>query len=302
MRRGLGRHDPVKTFRILSLGAGVQSTTIALMIARKELPPIDAAIFADTQEEPKAVYHHLQWLIDATKHAFPTLVKSIGRLGDDLSKGMNSTGQRFVSIPAFTKDPNDPDADEGITRRQCTKEYKTDVIERAIRRDIIGLKPRQRIPKDVAIEQIIGLSADEPGRVARTKARFEKDRTNTTPIFPLWDAYQSRGNCLGYLEKIVPHAVPRSACTFCPYHNNCEWQRIKAVPEDWERACQVDDSLRVKGSVCQRNMDHHLFVHRSCVPLREADLTAPEPKLQQLGLSFSGGPDLPVECSGMCGL
>lgn len=42
--------------RVLSLGAGVQSSTLALMIARGELPPVDCAIFSDTGWEPKAVY------------------------------------------------------------------------------------------------------------------------------------------------------------------------------------------------------------------------------------------------------
>jgi len=36
------------TLRVLSLGWGVQSWTLAAMIALKELPPIDYAIHADT--------------------------------------------------------------------------------------------------------------------------------------------------------------------------------------------------------------------------------------------------------------
>jgi len=42
--------------RVLSLGAGVQSTTLALMAAHGEIEPPDCAIFADTQWEPRAVY------------------------------------------------------------------------------------------------------------------------------------------------------------------------------------------------------------------------------------------------------
>ena len=57
----------MKTYRILNLGAGVQSTTVALMGLKnweywhcsEPLPYpavglLDFAIFADTQEEPKA--------------------------------------------------------------------------------------------------------------------------------------------------------------------------------------------------------------------------------------------------------
>jgi hypothetical protein len=63
---------------ILSLGAGVQSTTIALMSLRGELPaqfaPPTAAIFADTGYEPANVYSHLQWLIDTLSPKLPVHV------------------------------------------------------------------------------------------------------------------------------------------------------------------------------------------------------------------------------------
>lgn len=50
------------TLNIISLGAGVQSSTMALMAAHGEITPMpDAAIFADTQAEPKAVYEWLDW-------------------------------------------------------------------------------------------------------------------------------------------------------------------------------------------------------------------------------------------------
>ena len=48
---------------VLSLGAGVQSSTLALMAAHGEVTPMpDCAIFADTGWEPKAVYDWLDWL------------------------------------------------------------------------------------------------------------------------------------------------------------------------------------------------------------------------------------------------
>ena len=48
--------------RVLSLGAGVQSSTLALMIEKGQVPMVDAAIFADVKGEPIAVYKHLDWL------------------------------------------------------------------------------------------------------------------------------------------------------------------------------------------------------------------------------------------------
>ena len=50
--------------RVLSLGAGVQSTVMALMTMTGEIKDKpDCAIFADTGAEPKNVYKHLEWLI-----------------------------------------------------------------------------------------------------------------------------------------------------------------------------------------------------------------------------------------------
>jgi len=48
--------------RVLNLGAGVQSSTIYLMMVDGDIPACDVAIFADTGEEPQAVYDHLGWL------------------------------------------------------------------------------------------------------------------------------------------------------------------------------------------------------------------------------------------------
>jgi hypothetical protein len=60
-----------RPLRILSLGAGVQSTTLALMAAHGEIGHVDCAIFADTQWEPRAVYVHLGWLASSNVLPFP---------------------------------------------------------------------------------------------------------------------------------------------------------------------------------------------------------------------------------------
>jgi len=68
--------DPAQSvdirLRVLSLGAGVQSTTLALMAAHGEVGPMpDCAIFADTGWEPQAVYDHLAWLRSPNVLPFP---------------------------------------------------------------------------------------------------------------------------------------------------------------------------------------------------------------------------------------
>ena len=52
----LSKPHPNPTIRIISLGAGVQSTVMALMAAKGEITPMpDCAIFADTGYEPEGV-------------------------------------------------------------------------------------------------------------------------------------------------------------------------------------------------------------------------------------------------------
>ena len=130
--------DGARLLRVLNLGAGVQSTTLYLMACNGELA-FDVAIFADTQEEPQEVYRHLDWLKSLGVCGAPPIVTATaGRLGEDLIHGRNTTGQRFAAIPAFTT--SDGGKTRGMTKRQCSKEYKTEVIARCIRREVLGLK------------------------------------------------------------------------------------------------------------------------------------------------------------------
>ncbi len=87
---------------VLSLGAGVQSTTIALMSMRGELPaqfaPPTAAVFADTGYEPANVYSHLQWLIDTLSPKLPVHVVRAMRPDGSASAPTQAVGKRAVSI------------------------------------------------------------------------------------------------------------------------------------------------------------------------------------------------------------
>lgn len=298
-------------YHILNLGAGVQSTTEYIRSVRGESVQYDYAIFADTGEEPGAehrrlglpdpppsesVYAHLDWL--KSVNGPPILVHSIGRLGDDLEYGQNSTGQRFASTPAFTT--ANEGVDIGRTRRQCSKEYKTEVIEKAIRTEILHLLPRKRIPKDVVLHQYFGISLDERSRATRIWERFnvtgEKNPKHWKCHFPLLEAAWTRANCLSYLEKHCPHQVPRSACTFCPFHDDAEWLKLKEKGgPDWQRLVHIDRSLRTTGTAANRLTDQVMYLHRTCRPIDEIDFKPKENvKEKQLGFAY--------ECEGVCGV
>lgn len=90
------------TIRVLSLGAGRQSTTLALLSAEGVLPKLDAAIFADTGWEPRRVYDHLDRLEREvlTPADIPLYRVSNGNLRDDV---LNPNKMR--NIPAYTLGP-----------------------------------------------------------------------------------------------------------------------------------------------------------------------------------------------------
>lgn len=278
----------MKEYRILNLCAGVQSTMLYLLACENHevMRDIDCAIFADTGEEPVAVYEHLEWLKGLKGPEI--LVRAKGNLGDDYMNGVSTTkgGKRFSTIPCFT-------SGGGMGRRQCTYDYKIAVVEQTIRRDIVGLKPRQRFPKkEVHVHQFLGLSFDEAKRVLRVRARF-MDIPWATAHFPLFETNTTRAGAIGWLKPRVPHETPRSACVECPFHSNEEWRRIKAVPADWARACEIDEALRDEKSLCNRGMNQEQFLHKSCVPLAEVDFTAPD---------VTGEFGFIAECEGMCGI
>ncbi|MDW5327147.1 site-specific integrase [Plantactinospora sp. KLBMP9567] len=101
------------THRYLSLGAGVQSSTLLLLAAHGRIPRFDAAIFADTRWEPSAVYGHLNRLTGIAERAGIEVVRvSTG----DIRADALDPAHRFASMPLFTLGPR---GERGMARRQC---------------------------------------------------------------------------------------------------------------------------------------------------------------------------------------
>lgn len=260
--------------RVISLGAGVQSTTMALMAAHGEITPMPScAIFADTGWEPQAVYEHLQWLMSGML-PFPVHVVSGGDLRQAVLNYSNASGGRFAAVPWFMRRPN---GDSAMGRRQCTKEYKLYPIRRKIR-ELLGGKT----PKGGA-EIWLGISTDEVFRMKPSANQYIVNR------WPLIDALMSRWDCLQWLRR---HGYPepaKSACIGCPFHSDEQWRALRQRPDEWADALEVDVAIRNQpGSRGQQ------FMHHSLVPLSEVDLSTAEDR-GQLNL-FNN------ECEGMCGV
>lgn len=270
---------------ILSLGAGVQSTTLLLMSENGILPRLDYAIFADTQWEPSYVYSHLEWL--KTKTSIPIITVSAGSLPEETlaKKGKDRIGDS--KNPPFFVQGDKPGI--GMLWRGCTKYYKIQPIERKIR-EILGLRRSQRISPGVHVRQWRGISVDEMHRAGCSRTKW------IVNIYPLIDLRMRRHDCLQWLEK---HGFPlpkRSACLGCPYRSDAEWRFLQQEsPEDWEKACKFDDALRI--GLPLPGVRGQTYLHKSAIPLRLlGSFETQDEKSGQYDL-FSE-----KECSGMCGV
>ena len=248
--------DEKRHLNILSLGAGVQSSTMALMAAHGEITPMpDACIFSDTGAEPDSVYRYLDWLETVLPFPVYRVMEKDGLLVD-LERGI--TGHRCSNPPLFTEDEN---GNGGILMRTCTMDFKIRPITRKTK-ELVGWKGRK--PKEVRCTTWIGISMDEIQRVKESREPWIEHR------WPLIDLRMRRHQCLEWMEEKGYPKPPRSACWFCPYHSNTEWRRLRdEEPKEFAKAVDLDK--RIRGGV--HNAKSTLYLHRSLKPLDEVDLS-----------------------------
>lgn len=274
-----GVSEPVEDadLRVLSLGAGVQSTTLALLAAHGEIGPMpDAAIFADTGWEPARVYEHLDWLCSGNVLPFPVIrVQRVNLRDQILERAMRFDG-RFITVPYFLEGG-------GMGRRQCTGEAKIEAIHQAVRR-LLGVGKGERATR-FRVEQWIGISRDEVVRMKASRVPWITHR------WPLIECRMTRRDCLTWLARHEYPEPPRSACVGCPFHRDEYWRWLQREdPEAFADAVAVDHAMRTGGPI--RGMRKLEYMHRSCRPLDQVDFRSAEERGQ---LSFLD------ECDGMCG-
>lgn len=306
--------------KILSLGAGVQSSTLLGMACFGEIERPDAVIFADTGWEPKPVYEWFEFLKDmARKHDIPLHVVSQGNIREDALvsqvRGTKAEGKRFASMPLFIKKvwreedipllnqvieerlEKDQKIDvynkillqivnkgefiqRGMISRQCTYEYKIRPLEK-VQRKIAGYEPRKRIPPGT-IETWKGISTDEQKRATISAKKW------ISFYYPLIEMRMRRSDCIAWFKAKNLPEPPRSACVGCPFRHNDEWIWLQENSlEDFEDAVFVDKAIRHCGG-----MRGEVYLHADRIPLDEVVF---DKKTKQRSLFDD-------ECAGVCGV
>ena len=275
-----------KPLRVLSLGAGVQSTTLLHMMIAGEIEMADHVIFADTGWEPESVYAHLAKLEALMeKHKIKFHKVSAGNLRIDALR----TDKRSATMPLYILNQN---GSKGMVRRQCTSEYKIAPLLKK-QRELVGLAKGAR-SKEYLSTTIIGISYDETQRMR--DAAFSWLRNE----YPLVDKKITRQMCLDWCAEHGLELPPRSACIGCPFKSDHEWRLLRdTMPDEWADAVKFDYELRV--AVKTRGVLTGVpFLHKSAVPLDQVDLRTAKEKGQD-GL-FDDDIAFNQECEGMCGV
>ena len=288
------RRLPEPEFTYQAMGAGVQSTAIALLVAEGRIEKPKFAVFSDTGWESKAVYDHLDRLDrEVLQPSGVTLVK-VGK-----SNLGNDAGSRHAPdlIPLYIRNPKT--GKNGITRRQCTSVYKIMPLGRWVREQLgatvrslpctfcdgtgertppwltdetgtcwpCGGTGRRRVVGQIPDKRqwargYIGFSVDELGRAGASRDSY------VVNSYPLLDLRMSRDDCNDYLADKGWGDTLKSACIGCPFHSNAEWRKVKADPVQWRSAVAADERVR--------NMPGRIgvgYLHESRVPLVEADFS-----------------------------
>lgn len=254
--------------KFLSCGAGMQSSALCLQsVANKmimdgrdvpylytpNVPIYDAVFFCDLGLEPEWVYTQVQFLKRACEDAGIPFYILRNSLYEDYLKSFGNS--RVTSIPFWTVGE---DGKKGRMLRNCTLDYKIQLIQSYIRTNILGYKKGEHTRAEdlKAHEMHIGFSFEER---SRCKPNPHKMFTN---IFPLVEMKLTRADNYSYILSTWGLDTKASACAFCPYHTNYFFSYLKEHnQQDYEKTVEFDTMLEEKQPISK--IKSKLYISRS---------------------------------------
>lgn len=273
-----------KRLEILSFGGGVQSTAIAILIEQGRLPKPDYIMWADTGDEPEAVYDHIMRWKPRLEALSEFIVLRKGgkypRLGDMvIKKAMTSKGSN--TLPYFLKNPSG--GQPQLVRRGCTYNYKSHPLR----------KKCERLVTETGADSYrfwLGISWDE------------RQRMKTDCWHPLVESFDgrllnppmSRRDCHSIINN-AGESAPRSSCVFCPFRTKDEWGHLSE--KDRERVAEIDAALEAG-----------FALHGKHGTLTDRPYLRPDLRGVDGDEWFDGSPDTQMtlswdnECAGICGV
>ena len=244
----------------------MQSTALALMSCENaqaaneghppphpKVPIYDLVVFCDLGFEPPWVKGQVEFIRQACKQVhIPFQVLSAPLYTDFLK---NFGERRTISIPWWTLRK---DGHKSKMPRNCTIDYKVELISKYVRWELLGYKKGQRLRDEdkKAHEMHMGFSAEEARRCKESPNPMFVNR------FPLVDMGLTRADNYAYIKDVWGLETKASACTFCPFHKNYFFKYLREnEPEQFKKVVGMDELLRDKTP--KPPMDSDLFISRS---------------------------------------
>ena len=255
--------------KVLSFGAGMQSTALALMSCENAMnvklnphplvPIYDAVIFCDLGFEPPWVHEQMEFTRRACESAGISFKVLDAPLYDDFMRNFGE--RRTISIPWWTLRD---DGHKSKMPRNCTLDYKVNLISKYVRWELLGYRKHQRLrPEDMKTHEMhMGFSLEEKHRCKESPNPMFINR------FPLVEMGLERADNYAYIRDVWGLETKASACNFCPFHRNYFFKYLKEnEPVTYEKLEGVDRLLEEKNP--KPPMDSDLFISRSRKRLRE---------------------------------
>lgn len=231
---------------VWSCGGGVQSSGIAALIVKGELPKPDYAVMVDVGREKQSTWEHVNKVL-MPQLASVGVTLNIIKTTDYRDIDLHNNG--CLLIPAYEK------ADKGRKRFKtlCSNTWKAAVIRKWLR--------GQGMQKCVVW---LGISLNETRRMRPSAYRWCENH------YPLIEKQMYKEDCLYLTAQMGWPMAPRTSCWMCPGQTNQEWYVMKKFwPCDWRRAVELEKEIQ--------KVDPDVYLHAQLVPLDEVDLKQRNP-------------------------
>ena len=239
---------------ILSYGGGVQTAAMCVLVAQGRLPRPDYVIAADTGREMPTTWEY------ADRYMRP-LLASVGL-------ELHIAGHELATVDVYGKNGDllvPAHTPTGKLPTYCSNEWKQRVVRRYA---------RQVLGTGTDLTNWIGFSLDEVNRIKNEEGRR----------YPLIDLMLTAADCQAIILAAGLPLPRKSRCWMCPHQHNAEWREVRANPELWQQAIELDTELR------ENDERGGVYLHPQRVPLELADIDADdrrEPNRQcAFGLCF----------------
>lgn len=242
----------------VSYGGGVQSTALLVLAAQGR---IDYRLFlfsnvGDDSEHPATLAYlrevampyaagHGIELVEL--HRIPRRGISQGKV-ETLYGRLTREGSRSLPIPVRM-------SNGAPGTRSCTADFKIAVVGRELKRR----GATAVAPATVAI----GISLDE---IERAKPGIDPRAPYQDRVYPLLDFGMTRNDCRHIIEDEGLPVPSKSACYFCPLHDDETWRKQKRQePDLFEKSSALEDLLNERRDSLGKD---HVYLTRHGKPLR----------------------------------